>query len=637
MVTSRPDALNELLALQRNGTLLAEFPRIGPMLDTLDDHGRATAGRRLAALDPAALLSAHPGLAALTVAVTGHGTLAELVPALTTEFARAGIVVRPVVSDFDSWVFDLADPESGLYAASPDLVLCLLDHAVVLDALPSPWDVDDVARALEEKVRAVEGLTARFTERSKAVLVLNTLPLPGSFAALTTDQSARARLARLWYEANARLLALPELYPSVVVVDLGALTAEGVAVEDARLRAYAHANLSPALLGRYARQIGPVARRLTGRSKKVLALDLDGTLWGGVLGEDGPEGIELGDGYRGAAFQDFQRVVRQLGSQGVLLAIVSKNDPEAVREVLRGHPGMVLKEEDFVSVAASWRPKHESLRELAQTLNLGTDSFVFVDDNPYECGLVRHELPEVAVVQLDEEPARHAGRLLADGHFDVAGLTADDRARPARYRQEVERRTFLESFDSLDGYLRELDTRVRLAPAESGDITRVSQLTLRTNQFNLTTVRLQPAAVGDLLADPSALVLTISAADRFGDHGLIGAVLLRREGDRLDIGNFLLSCRVFSRGIEQACLAAVLRAARADGVREVTGSHRLTAKNGKVRDFLERGGFEVVGRDETETAFRHDLAELLAPPPHITLDDRAGTGPASTAHEENTL
>ena len=637
MVTSRPDALDELLALHRDGTLLSEFPGIGPLLDALDDGRRVTAGRRLAMLDPAALRAAHPGLAALTVAVTGHGTLADLVPALTAEFAAAGIVTLPVVSDFDSWIFDLADPESGLYAADPDLVLCLLDHAVVADTLPGPWEVDDIETALAETLRTIEGLTDRFAERSKAVLVLNTLPLLASFAALCTDEAARARLSRLWYEANARLLALPERYPSVVVVDLAALTAEGVPVVEPRLRAYAHANLSPALLGRYARRIGPVARRLTGRTRKVLVLDLDGTLWGGVLGDDGPDGIELGDGYRGAAFQDFQRVVKQLGAQGVLLAAVSKNDPETVRNVLRDHPGMVLREEDFVSVAASWRPKHESLRELAEVLNLGTDSFVFVDDSSYECGLVRRELPEVAVVELDGEPALHAERLLAGGYFDVAGLTADDRARPARYRQEVERKSFLESFDSLDGYLQELDTRVLLAPAGRGDTARVSQLTLRTNQFNLTTERLQPAAVERLLADPDARVLTIRAADRFGDHGLVGAVLLHREGTRLSIDNFLLSCRVFSRGIEHACLAAVLRAARDSGVTEVTGSHRLTAKNGKVRDFLERGGFTVVERDDTVTAFRHGLTELLAPPPHITLDDRAGAGPASPAHEESTL
>jgi len=258
-------------------------------------------------------------------------------------------------------------------------------------------------------------------------------------------------------------------------------------------------------------------------------------------------------------------------------------------------------------------------------------SFVFVDDSTYECGLVRRELPEVAVVQLDGEPAHHAEKLLAGGHFDVAGLTAEDRERPARYRQEAVRKTFLESFDSLDEYLRELDIAVRLAPAGPDDVGRVSQITLRTNQFNLTTRRLQPAQVEELRSDPQARVLTIRASDRFGDHGLVGAVLLRREGDRLDIGNFLLSCRVFSRGIEQACLAAVLRRAREEGVAQVTGTHRLTAKNGKVQDFLERGGFGVVARDEVVTSFRHDLSDLSEPPSYITLDDLTGADAGQAA------
>jgi FkbH-like protein len=434
------------------------------------------------------------------------------------------------------------------------------------------------------------------------------------------DYRSRARLGAVWREANARLLALAERR-SVVVVDLDPLVAEGITVDDPRLRVYARANLSPGLLARYAREIGHLARCVAGRSKKCLALDLDGTVWGGILGEDGIEGIEVADSYRGEAFRAFQRVAKQIGSQGVLLVAASKNDLEPVRAALRDHPRMTLKEDDFLRVTANWRPKHENLLELAEALNLSVDSFVFVDDSAYECGLVRRELPGVAVVELDREPALHAERLLEGGWFDVPGLTAEDRARPSRYRDDLVRKDFLDGFASLEGYLRELGVTVRLAALREADVARVSQLTLRTNQFNLTTERLQAAEVQALLDDPFAEVLTIHSADRFGDNGMVGALLTSREGEVLRIDNFLLSCRVFSRGIEQACLAAVLRRAVADGARAVIGTYRKTAKNGKVSEFYPRNGFRLVDDDGSVTTFRHDLREILEPPGHVELTE----------------
>jgi FkbH-like protein len=620
MAAGSTEPLQDLLDLHRRGELAAQYPRAQRLVAELPHGSLARAGRVLARLDPDDVQRRHPSVAAVTVTVTGHGTPVDLVPALSAEFARGGLLARTTVSDFDSYVFDLSDDGSALYARDPDLVLCLLDPVIVLDELPVPWRPADVERVLAEKVLLLTRLAARYEERARGTLVLNTLPLPSFVPAQLVDHRSRARLGAVWREANAGLLDLAER-EAVVVLDLDPMIAEGFAADDPRPRVYARANLSAAVLGRYAREVGHLARHLAGRSKKCLALDLDGTVWGGVLGEDGAEGIEVAESHRGEAFRAFQRVVRQLGSQGVLVAGVSKNDLEPVRAVLRDHPGMTLREDDFVRVTANWRPKHENLLELADALNLGVDSFVFVDDSPYECGLVRRELPGVAVVELDDEPALHVGRLLAGGWFDVRGLTSEDRARPERYRDELVRRDFLDSFDSIDGYLRELGVQVRLAPSREADVARVSQLTLRTNQFNLTTRRLQPAEVLALIDDASARVLTIRAADRFGDNGLVGVVLTRRETDVVRIENFLLSCRVFSRGIEQACLAAVLRRAADEGARAVVGTYRKSAKNGKVSDFYPRNGFRPAGEDGPVTTYRHDLTQIPPPPETVTLTE----------------
>jgi FkbH-like protein len=632
MMDNPEDAMAELIALHRNDELAARYPQVKALLAGLSETDLANAGQLLARLDPDEVQTAHPGVNAVTIGVTGHGTLPGLVPALTAELARHGLLLRPVVADFDGYLFELADPDSAVYAADPQIVLAVLDPTVVSDELPVPWRPDDVARVLDQKIAVIERLCAQFERACKGTLVLNTMPLPRTLSAQLIDHRSRARLGAIWRDGNARLLRLADEHPSLVVLDLDTLVADGVPIVDERLNVYAKAHLSVGLLARYAREIGHLGAHVAGRTRKCLVLDLDGTVWGGVLGDDGVDGIEVGESYRGEAFSAFQRVAKQIGSQGVLLAAASKNDADAVAEVLRDHPRMTLREDDLVRVAANWRPKHDNLIELAEDLNLNVDSFVFVDDNPAERGLVGAALPEVAVVEIGQDPAGHVGALLRDGWFDVRELTTEDRARPARYRDELARKDFLSSHDSIQDYLRELNVTVRISAAGEHEIARISQITLRTNQFNLTTERLQPSDVAGRAADRAHLVLGIHVADRFGASGLVGAVFTRAEGDTLHIDNFLLSCRVFSRGVEQATLSSIQRYARDAGIREVVGAYRPSPKNGKVRDFYPRHGFVPLDDEGGDvTRFRHDLAEILPVPGHLRLTEtfREADGDAS--------
>lgn len=613
-----------LSELHASGRLAASYPEVRGLLAELDEEELERAGRLLARLDPDDVLKAHPDTQVLKVAVTGHRTLGPLIAPLTAQLARHGLLLRPHLADFDAYVFDLGDPGSALYESGPGLVLWVLDPDMVFDEVPVPWTADDVERVLDTVVTRVRDLVAAFVRETGTTLVVNTLPLPRRFTAQLVDHRSRARLGAVWRAANIRLLALGDEFPSVITLDLDPLLADGVPAEDARLGRYARTGLSPALLGRYAREVGHLARHLTGHTKKALVCDLDGTLWGGVLGDDGPEGIEVGEGLRGEAFAAFQKVVGQLGSQGVLLAAASKNDPGPVDQVLREHPGMVLRPDDFVRVTANWRAKPDNLRELARDLNLGADSFVFADDSAYECGLVRHALPGVAVVRLDEEPAGHIERLLRDGWFDTRELNTEDRARPVRYRQERDRQTFLTSFDSIADYLRELDVRVRLSPVTEAEIPRAAQLTLRTNQFNATVLRCQPPQVREAAAGPGTRVLGIHSGDRFGDNGMVGVVFLREAGDTVHIDNFVLSCRVFSRGIETACLSTVLTDAKAAGARAVEAVYRPGPKNAAVRDFYPDHGFVRTGEEDGVLTFRHELAgpgAVVAPPAHIRFTE----------------
>ncbi|WP_328870169.1 HAD-IIIC family phosphatase [Streptomyces sp. NBC_00287] len=595
------DALDRLRSLRRYGpevpALLAELAA-GP-----DPFGALqSAGRALARL-------AHH-LEPVQVTVTGSGTLDGLVPSLTAEFARHGLGLDPSMGDFGAWEREL------LSTSSPAaLLLCVLDASTVFDALPVPWTVADAAHATADLLARLDAHAARHAEHASGLLVLNTLPLPYTETHQLLDLRARAELGALWREFNAGLLRLALRHPRVQVIDLDPLLTSGGPLHDPRLAAYAKARLGPELLARYAREVGHLARALRGRARKVLVLDADQTLWDGVLGDAGPEGIAAAHTLRGEAFGRFQRVAKQLAAQGVLLAVCSKNDREPLLAVLREHPDMLLREPDFVAVHAGWGPKDVALREIAEALNLGVDSLVFADDSPFERGQVAGALPAVQLIALDDEPALHVERLLADGWFDVPELTDADLRRAEGYRSESDRARLRESAQSYEEYLAQLGVVVELSALRPHEVARVAQLTQRTNQFNLTTRRMSAPEVQAYSDGPGGLVVTVGARDKFGDNGLVGAVFVRREPEAWHVDNALLSCRVFGRGIEQAAFAALLTEAAKTGVAAVYGSYRPTAKNHRVRDLYPSLGFEP----GAEGVFRHSLRRLPEVPAHIAL------------------
>ncbi|WP_037607977.1 HAD-IIIC family phosphatase [Streptacidiphilus rugosus] len=624
--------MDRLRELNAAGRLAADFPALPSLLAELasGENGAADlarAGQFLARLDPEQILAEHPGTTTVSVAVAGHSTVGPIAGPLTAELARHGFALRLALGDFDGYLRELQDTGSHLYAAGLDLALVVLDAEAVFDELPPVWRVEDLEQAAAAKLAQLTTLVERFVaHEGGATLVLNTLPLHRHHTHQLVDLRSRAVLGAAWREFNAGLLRLATTHERLVVVDLDPLVAHGGPLNEPRMASYAKANLGEELLGRYAREIGHLARTLKGRAKKVLVVDLDNTMWDGVLGDDGADGIAAATTFRGEAFGNFQKVVKQIGSQGVLLAVCSKNDLEPVLEVLRTHPDMQLRDTDFVRVNANWNPKDGNLRDIADRLNLGVDSFVFVDDSPFETGLVASSLPEVAVVRLDEEPALHIERLLADGWFDVRELTAEDRERAALYRVESDRQDLLDSSGSMEEYLDKLGVRVQVSAVGDGDLARVAQLTLRTNQFNLTTERLQPAEVRARIDDPEHLVVSVRSGDRFGDNGVVGALFAHREGERLHIDNMILSCRVFARGIEQSTVAAVLAHARDHlGVTEATAAYRPTKKNHRVKDFWPTLGFEQTSAtDEGELGFTHALADLPEAPAYVQLDVALG-------------
>ncbi|MFC9824864.1 HAD-IIIC family phosphatase [Streptomyces erythrochromogenes] len=625
-MTKGPDRLREL---RERGLLEKAYDRVPALLADEDGPGdAAAAGRLLAALDHDAVLGHHPHTPVVTVAVTGQSTVGHVVDPLRGELARHGMLLRAVVGEHGTYLRDLTDPAGELRAAAPDLTLCLLDAETLFSQVPAVWGPEDVERAGEEALDRCAALAAE----APGTLVLNTVPLPRSCSHQLLDHRSRARLGAVWREFNARLLRLTESADRLVVIDLEPLVGEGGPVTDPRLARHAKVQLGAGLLAAYAREIGHLARAVRGRVRKCLVLDLDDTLWDGVLGEDGPDGVAAAGTLRGEAFGAFQKCVKQLASQGVLLAVSSKNDEGLVLEALASHPDLVLREPDFAAVNANWEPKDANLADIARTLDLAPDALVFADDSPAERAQVRLGAPEVAVVALDAEPALHVTRLLADGWFDTLRLTDEDRARPGEYRRRRERGALRAGSGSYEEFLRALEVSVGLGPPRPHEFARVSQLTLRTNQFNLIGVGYTEAELARRAADPGRLLLVARSADRFGDNGLVGAVLGSIAGEVLRLDGMWLSCRVLGRGVEQACLALLLARARELGLSTVGARYVPTARNHRARDFYPSCGFTPAdpggseGSADGPVVFRHDLARLPQVPAHVRITETPGGG-----------
>jgi FkbH-like protein len=607
-------SIDRLRALHAEGGLAAEYPRIPALLAGADRTDLRQAGALLAGIDPDAVLAAHPATPVLSVALTGSSTLAPLAPAVTAELARHGLLARVHTGDPGAFALELSAPRAA------DVTVCLLDGSAVFDRLgTAPWNVDEVAAAAADLLVLLTRLA--HGHRGCGQLVFTTLPLWTTWSAQVLDLRQRARLGAVWRRFNADLLDLAATVEDVCVVDLDPITGDTGPARDSRLESYARVAYTDPVLAELARHVGHLARALRGRPRKCLVLDLDGTLWGGTLAESGGTGLEMAHGYRGEAHRRFQQVVAQLGAQGVLLAVCSKNDPAEVAEVLRTHPDLLVRLDDFTAVLADWAPKTDTIGRIAETIGIGTDSLVLVDDSSTEAGLVRSHHPEIAVVEVDvDDPAGHVSRLLDDGWFDATAITDEDRARAGHYRAEARRAELRAGLGSLQDYLVELDTQVEVFQPGSDDVARLAQLTQRTNQFSLTTRRLDEAAVRSALVDSKVVIAPIRVRDRFGDHGVVGVACGHRRDGELHIEDLAMSCRVLGRGVETAWLGELLRWAAGQGLTGVVGCYRPTPRNGRVRDLYPEHGFAPTTTEADGTRwFRHDLGELPAPPPHVTV------------------
>ncbi|HSV15015.1 MAG TPA: HAD-IIIC family phosphatase, partial [Tepidisphaeraceae bacterium] len=404
-----------------------------------------------------------------------------------------------------------------------------------------------------------------------------------------------AGLARFISKLNHAMQDAAPSYVTIHDVDHLAASAGRWAWGDDRFFYHAKLPCAPEFLAGYAHSVASIIAAQAGASKKCLVLDLDNTLWGGVIGDDGIGGIRLGQGdAEGEAFQAFQHYCNDLARRGVILAVCSKNTEAVAREAFEKHPEMVLRIEDIAAFVANWDDKARNLRLIARTLEIGLDSLVFVDDNPVERALVRQLAPEVAVPELPEDPAGYIQAIDRHAYFQTVSVGAEDLQRTEMYRANAKRQQAEVSSGGVEDFLRSLDMRARIDPINSANLERVAQLVARSNQFNLTTRRHSAAALMKMAGSPDYLTLTVSLADRFGDNGLISVVIGRVEADELVIDTWLMSCRVLKRGVESFVRNVLCRMARQRGLTALRGEYIPTPKNALVIEHYANLGFAKI-------------------------------------------
>ncbi len=515
---------------------------------------------------------------------------------------RLGIAAEIYTADYNQYAQEILNPKSGLFQFEPDLVVLFIDLQSLLGELyfrPYQISGEDRRAWIQAQLDQLRFFVEHLKTHSRAHILIHNfeVPLHSPLANLETKQNFgfRESIQTLNLELVKNFAAASRVF--LFDYDLFAARLGKQTLADPKMVYLGDLKLDlrhmPALAEAYMDTIKP----LLGLTRKCLVLDLDNTLWGGIVGEDGLDGIHLGPTPEGRAFWEFQQHLLGLFDRGVILAVNSRNNPKEALQVIREHPHMLLKEKHFASLQINWNDKASNLKVIAQEINIGMDSLAFFDDDKINRDFVRQALPEVFVIEVPEDPSLYSQTLLALNDFNTLQLTEEDQQRGASYAAQRLREDLKQGIDLKD-YLKNLQTTVTVEKATSFNLPRMTQLTQKTNQFNMTTRRYGEADIERFSRDSSWLVLGFSVTDKFGPSGLVGVILAEKNKEIWRLDTFLMSCRVLGRKIEETMLTYVMKEAHASGAKKMVGEFIPTEKNAPAKIFYKEQAFQLQSKKD---------------------------------------
>ena len=557
------------------------------------------------------------GFSRVRLALLASATVEHLVPAIRVAGVRRKLLIDVHTGTYGQYRQDLLNPSSALYRFAPEMVLFSLTARETIAGVRLMATAGEVDKVITRSIDELRLLWRRAREAFKATIIQQTFldasePLFGSFDRLMPGAPRRV-IARL----NDRVCEAAAL-DGISVLDIAGVSArDGLDEWFDRARWFqAKQEIAPQAAPAYGEQLARVVAAQRGLSKKCLVLDLDNTLWGGVIGDDGLPGIVLGEGSpAGEAHLALQRYSKQLKERGIILAVCSKNDPAIAEAAFENHPDMLLKRSDIAVFVANWNDKVDNLKAVAAKLNIGIDSLVFVDDNPAERDRMRQALPMVAVPELPMDVSDYVPCLAEAGYFEAVSFTSEDQQRAGYYAANTARESARGSAQSMDEFLDRLEMSLEFGPFAAVDVARLTQLINKTNQFNLTIRRYTSNDVAGFVTAPDVLTLQFRLSDRYGDNGLVSAMIFRPTDESsavLELDTWVMSCRVFGRQVEHEAMNIAVEAARHRGARTIFATYLPTERNGLVRELYSELGFTAVKQCATTngaTRWVLDLAD----------------------------
>ena len=587
-----PSCTQEVLTLANSALSINQSNRL---LDTLTRLNTNTRAQIFKDLTP------------FKLGVVSNATTDLFVPSMVMAALRCGVNLEVVVADFGQVAQEAFDPNSRLNQSGLNAILLSWDYR----AYPFPINRSEIPIAKltgNDMLDFLRHIRDAFAVHSGAICITQTLACPPYEWSGNFDAQHEGMLRKSIAEFNIALAENVKASADVILdVATIANTVGTYQWFDERQWYMSRVPMANRYIPLYADYLAKLVAALRGKSKKCLVLDLDNTLWGGVIGDDGLDGIQIGQGHPvGESFLAIQQWVYELKELGVILAVCSKNEEDVALQVFREHPGMLLKEDDFALFVANWEDKASNVRFIADTLNIGLDALVFMDDNPAEREIVRTLVPEVSVPELPKDPSRILRTISAARYFEKIEFTEDDAKRNVQYADNVKRKKMQATSSDLIDYLISLDMDIRFAPFNEMGRKRILQLVNKTNQFNLTTQRYTEAELLQFEKASDGATLQIHLQDRFGDNGMISVVICNEKKDCWEIDTWLMSCRVIKRRVEEIVCDELVMLARSHNIRLLRGFYRPTARNKLVQSHYQLMGFQLVNANET-----HEIWELF--------------------------
>lgn len=545
------------------------------------------------------------GLPVVRLSVLGDCATQHLCRAIRGTGYEEGLAVALWEADYDQIELQLMDPGSSLYESKPDIVFLMLCHQKLYEAFCGTPE-EERPQFAERMLERLTGYWERISAHCEARILQSNFMLVddavfGNYANKTAYSYGYQvrKLNYLLMQAAGESAVGKRV--SVVDMDLIQQRYGEESVQDGRTYFVGKLPVAVKYLPAVAEQVIRIIKALRGSVKKCVVTDLDNTLWGGVIGDDGLENIQIGELGQGQAFSGLQTWLKELKKRGVLLAVCSKNEEAAAKLPFEKHPEMILRLDDFAMFVANWEDKARNIRRIQETLNIGMDSMVFFDDNPFERELVRSLIPDICVPELPEDPSAYLPYLRRCGLFETASFSEEDVRRTGQYREEALRATRQRQFENYEEYLQSLHMEAYVSPFDAFHTPRIAQLSQRSNQFNLRTIRYTEADVERLSKDERYETLFFCLKDAFGDYGLISVAVLKKQADGvLFVEEWFMSCRVLKRGMEEWIADTIVEKARELGYARVVGEYLPTAKNGMVERLYERLGFTALGEGRYE-------------------------------------